>query len=262
MGRVIIYTLQIVAVAFLSGCYDSFGGGGELTSSDIPTSNITIRELADMVVTEKMLIYDDIVIQGVVTSTDRNGNFYKTFVVESGGYGVEILEGAYDSYVTHDVGRVVSVKLKGLALSRYMGVLQVGLEASAGSYYTLDYLSAQQIIDKYIYCGDSDVDVVPYDIEYADLTEEMCGRLVRIGSLTHLPSDDDVQPYMWGGYQQFVDNDDNSIYCYTSDYANFSLLEIPSSEVSLCGVLQWGEISGVSGGEKYILEMRGVEDCE
>lgn len=261
MGRLIKYTLSIVAALSLSCCYDSFEGGVSTIDDDTPTPNITIEALAAMLQTERMTIYDDLVIQGSVTSTDRNGNFYKTFVIESGGYGIEILEGLYDSYVRHDVGSVVSVRLQGLALSTSRGVLQAGLVASEGSYYMLDYLSLESVIDEHIFVNYTYEELTPHVVTIDELTEEMCGRLVQIESLVHSPNEGELQPYTWGSYQQFVNNSDDSVWCYTSDYANFSLLAIPQATITLRGILQRDDISGVSGGEQYILEMRGVEDC-
>ncbi len=245
----------------MGGCYDSFEGGEELPSSTAPLPNITIAELHSLVKSERMTIYDDMVVRGVVTSSDENGSFFKSFFIERDGYALEVLEGLYDSYTRHDVGSVVSVKLQGLALSFYQGVLQVGFEAAEGSYYMLDYLGSEQAVDERIFHTYTFEDVEPYDVEYEDLEEGMCGRLVRLNSLTHTPSDDALQPYTWSGYQHFVDNSGDSLYCYTSEYADFALMEIPSGEVSIGGILEYDAISGVSGGERFIIQMRGVDDC-
>ncbi len=262
MGRFIKYIASIVAVTLLGGCYDSFGDGGSLNSGDVPMPNITIVQLHEKLESESLLVYDDLIVQGTVTSTDRYGNFYKTFVMEEDGYGVEVLEGLTDSYTRHDVGSIVVVKLKGLMLSKYREVVQVGQQSTEGSYYTLDYLGATQVVDERIFNSYKISDIEPCEVSIAELTTDMCGGFVKIKSLLHTPSDDDTQPYTWGGYQQFVDNSDNSVWCYTSDYATFSLLAIPQYSVSLSGILRWGSISGVSGGEQYIIEMRGVYDCE
>ncbi|MFR9602371.1 MAG: DUF5689 domain-containing protein [Rikenellaceae bacterium] len=251
---------MIVAASTLGSCYDSFEGSSNLDGSDAPLANITIERLCAMLESDMLLIYDDMVVRGSVTSTDRNGNFYKTFVIEEDGYGLEIMEGLYDSYARHDVGSVVSVKLQGLALSTYRGVHQVGVESVEGSYYTLDYLSAEAVIDQHIFNTYTYAEVEPYVVNFEDLSEAMCGRLVCLESLIHVPTEGDTQPYTWGSYQQFVDNSGNSIWVYTSDYANFSLLEIPQQSVALSGILQYGSISGVSG-DQYMLEMRGVDDC-
>ncbi len=261
MGRFIRYTICVVAVSLLSGCYDSFGDGGSEPTDDTPTPNVTTQQLSEMLESESLIIYDDMIVQGSVTSTDRNGNFYKSFIIERYGYGLEILEGLYDSYVHHDVGCVVSIKLQGLIISRYLGVLRVGVIPDEGSYYTSDYMSSDVVIDEHIFSSNEYEIIEPHVVEIGELDEDMCGRLICVESLQHLPSDSDTQPYTWEGYQQFVDNYGNSIWSYTSEYANFSLLSIPQDRVCLCGILQWGSISGVSGGEQYILKMRGVDDC-
>ncbi len=245
----------------MGGCYDSFEGEGSLEAGNIPISNVTIEQLQAMLESESLLIYDDMVVSGAVTSTDQNGNFYKTFLIQQNGYGLEVLEGIIDSYIHHDVGSVVTLKLQGLMIAKYREVLQVGLESATGSYYTLDYLEAAQIIDKHIFNSYTYSEIEPYIITIPDLTETICGRLVCVESLLHIPDEDATQPYTWGGYQQFIDTSGNSIWCYTSDYANFSLLEIPGGRLSLNGILQKGSISGVSG-DQYMLEMRGVYDCK
>ncbi len=259
MGQVLRYITLIVVATTLSCCYDGFNDDPQ-SPSTLPTPNVTIAELAQALQTDKLIIYDNMVVQGSVTTTDQNGNFYKSFIIENDGYALEVLEGIYDSYVRHDVGAVVSVKLQGLALSSYAGVMQAGLEASTGSYYTLDYITLESLVDEHIFCNGTYSAVTPLEVVIGELSEDMCGQLITISSLTHVPGEEDTQPYVWSGYQEFVDSEGSVVYCYTSSYANFSLLSIPQEEVSLCGILQYGSIYGVSG-EQYILVMRGVEDC-
>ncbi len=226
-----------------------------------PSPNLSIAELCAMLKTERMTIYDDVVIQGVVTSTDRNGNFHKSFILESGGCGIEILEGLYDSYVRHDVGSVVSVKLQGMAISTSRGVLQAGLVAPEGSFYMLDYLSLESVVDAHIFKCDGHEEPLAHSVTLEGITEQMCGCLVEVESLVHIPNEGELQPYKWQSYQQFVNNFGKTIWCYTSEYANFSLLGIPQRAVTIRGILQRDKIAGVAGGEQYILKMRGVEDC-
>ena len=261
MGRVVkIFSLIVVAVT-LSCCYDSFDGAGELSEQDVPIQNITICELSEQLETELFSIYSDYIVQGYVTSTDRYSNFYKSFVIQNNGYALEIMEGLYDSYVRHDVGALVVVKLQGLALTRDGGVMQAGLESMEGSYYTLDYLSLESIIDKHIFNSYTYSEVEPLSVSIEGLDAVECGRLVHIEELQHIPADEAQQPYTWSGYQEFQDATGASIYCSTSSYANFALVEIPSGTVSLCGILQYDSIYGISGGEQYIIKMRSAEDC-
>ncbi len=261
MGRVVKIILLFVVAATLSCCYDSFVGYDEISTAELPVQNITIKELSERLQTERLSITQDFIVQGNVTSTDRNGNFYKTFVIQSDGYALEVLEGIYDSYVRHDVGALVAVKLQGLALSTYCGVMQVGLESVTGSYYMLDYLSLESLINKHIFNSYTYSEVEPLCVSVDELDGVECGRLVCIYDLQHLPAEGATQPYTWAGYQQFVDSSGGVVYCYTSSYTNFALVEMPQGVVSLCGILQQDEIYGVSGGEQYIIEMRGVDDC-
>ncbi len=244
----------------MGGCYDSFRGEGVSKTGvgEIPVANISISEVAAFVQNERMVVYDDFVVAGRVTSSDREGNFYRSFYIESGGAALEVLEGVLDSYVNHPVGEVVVVKLRGLALACKRGVLQVGLEAEADGDHLLDYLEAQPLIDRYIFCSGKMEEVKPLSVSYEELADDMCGRLITIDSLTFRP----VDGSFWTGYQQFVDNSDNSVWCYTSDYASFANLLIPPEPISITGIVQKSKVYlSPAYGEQFIIQMRSLDDC-
>ena len=62
------------------------------------------------------------------------------------------------------------------------------------------------------------------------------------------------------GYRRFEDADGNAIYTYVSDYADFAGEEIPESELSVCGILQYGNVTGK--GDRYIIKPRSADDYE
>ncbi len=273
--------LYIICVLSLVACYDDFDqvqGEGEKLEL---TRNCTIENLHSIFAADGYLdVTSDIVIAGSVTANDEGGNFYKTFVIEESGYGVEILEGLTDSYSRHQIGAVIYVSLKGLRLARSRGVLQVGLATYQGSSYDIDYLGHEAIVDAHIvnsgYVSVVEPRVVGIDeltgAEGADFVEKMCGSLVTIEGVRYLPDEDDDSSAveLWGGYHCFVDvgydeesSDDDPIelWCYVSDYSDFSLCEIPYEECSLTGIMQSGVVSG-STVSKPILKMRDLNDCQ
>ncbi|MFI3277231.1 MAG: DUF5689 domain-containing protein [Rikenellaceae bacterium] len=264
MGRLTQQLLILVALsAAISSCYDSFDDSA-LNSQDQTTdlvANTTIESLHSTLVSERFDIMDDVIVEGVVTANDESGNIYKSFFMESDGYALEVLEGQYDLHVARPVGQRVVLKLEGLSLARYNSVVRVGLKAPDYSYYTLDYLEVQALIDLHIFNCGSTTEVEARSVSIGELTADMCGSLVEIEGLIHTPAVDDTQPYLWEGYECFEADGGARIWCNTSSYANFASVTIPSERVLIRGILkQESGIPSVSG-EQYIVVMRDVEDC-
>lgn len=275
MGRGLgnlIYKLYLVILCVLCvGCYDRFDDqAGEDDRVDM-TYNITLEMLhkefsADGYVDVK----DDLRIKGNVTAHDKGGNFYKTFVIEEDGYGVEIMEGLTDSYVRHQLGAEIFVSLNGLRITRKRGVMQIGVPTHQGSSYDIDYMNHELLVDQHIinsgYVNLISPRVVTLDeltgAEGAEFVEKMCGSLVRIDGVKYSPTDikDDG---LWSGDRCFVDatsRSDVELWCYTSPYSNYSECEIPRGEISLVGIMQSDIIYG-SSVKRPVLKMRDLDDC-
>ncbi len=253
-------TTMVVIICGFTGCYDSFNGGGADVDPSLDiTPNTTIKALHEMLISERLDIRDEMIVMGSITANDRSGNIYNSFFMEADGYAVEVLEGRYDSYVHRVEGYKTLVNLNGLSIAREDGVLRIGLKSADGSYYTLDYLSAEVVIDQHISNTYLYEEVTPAVRQIAELEEWMCGSLIEVGGLTHVPDADATQPYVWSGYQCFVDGSGNMLWSNTSDYADFVNEVIPSTTVTLRGILQRAHITSVDG-DSYIIVMRDVED--
>lgn len=258
-------------VLALVGCYDSFDEpSGEAEMEDM-TYNITLEMLHSVFSADGYVdVKDDMRIRGNVTAHDKGGNFYKTFVIEEFGYGVEILEGLTDSYVRHQIGAEIFVSLEGLRITRSRGVMQIGVATSQGSSYDIDYMGHEYLVDQHItnsgYVGEITPRVVTLDeltgAEGADFVEKLCGSLVRIDGVKYY-TDETNDDGVWSGYRCFVDASGESeveLWCYTNSYSNFSMVEIPSCECSLVGIMQSDAVSG-STVKRPVLKMRDVNDC-
>lgn len=255
-----IATLLMLGVA-LSGCYNSFeavdGGAGE--SAEIPY-NITLERLHELTSSQEYFdVTDEVVICGTVTANDVGGNFYLSFVIEQDGYAVEVLEGLNYTYVRYPEGSTIGVDLCGLRLSRSYGVLQVGVAAATGSYYDIDYLGHEVVVDQHITNAGMGEVVTPLSITlemlYDDSAyEAMCGRLVEVVGVRFQVEEYDLGDRDWGGSRIFVDEEGRELGCYTSEYAAYSGIEIEQGYATMRGILQAGT-SGVP-----MVEMRSLED--
>ncbi len=263
--------LLILMIPLFTGCYDSFDTpSGEGETLDL-TYNITLEMLHDVLAADGYIdIKNDLRICGNVTAHDKGGNFYKTFVIEEDGYGVEILEGLTESYVRHQMGAEIFVSLEGLRITRSRGVMQIGVATYQGSSYDIDYMGHEYLVDQHItnsgYVETITPRVVSIDelsgAEGADFVEKLCGSLVRIDGVKYY-SDDDNDDGLWSGYRCFVDADGESdveLWCYTNSYSDFSMCEIPSGRCALIGIIQSDEVSG-STVSRPVLKMRDLEDC-
>ncbi|MBR6457612.1 MAG: hypothetical protein IKS71_03340 [Bacteroidales bacterium] len=130
----------------------------------------TIGQLVSLYTPEKPLtINEDIVISGVVSTTDQPGNFYKSFFIQDETGGIEIKVGKNSLYNDYLPGQRVYVYCKDLTLGMYgyktgnyggMGMAQIGFSDPSGTYET-SYIESQMIIDEHIVRGSRELTVVP-----------------------------------------------------------------------------------------------------
>ena len=226
-------------------------------------TNISILRLREIVGDKTLSINQNLRIGGYVTSSDESENFYKTFYIEDGTAGVEIMAGLYDLSKIYPIGYYITMDLKGCAVAKHYGALQVGLQAEEYSGYPTDYFSSRILLDQHITRYDIRQEVAPMPLNIGELRADLCGRLVSIGGLT-LSSDQHTQEWgvngegRWKGYNYFRDNEAEEIVVYTSEYADFADKEIPLSNVQICGILQYGKVSGK---DYYMIKLRDEEDC-
>ena len=125
------YLIGIFAVLIfsLSSCvkddFDTPPGDGE--DPDIAVTT-TIAELKQIYTTagKPVQITEDLVIKGVVISDDREGNFYKSLVIQDSTAGILIRVDQTNLYTEFPVGRRVFVKCKNLWVGDYEGLIQMG----------------------------------------------------------------------------------------------------------------------------------------
>lgn len=261
------YILIICAAVLLCGCYNSTRLPDDADLGLNP--NMPIAELRDLWRGKTLTIDEEYIIGGRVTSSDVAGNFYQTFTITDGERAAEIMAGMRDLHNSYPLGCYVSVSLDGCAVGVERGVLQIGLMPASYSSYAVDYFYSRAVIDKYVVRSGDVAEVSARTLDFEGLDESLCGMLVRIEGLRYLPEVPEnletpetptAEPAIWSGYRAFADAEGNVVYTYTSDYANFATDEVPTVTCDITGILQYGEVGGVSG-ECFILKMRSKDDC-
>lgn len=235
---------------------------------DITPPTTTIDGLKQMLGSaQSTVIKDDVVVQGRVTSSDREGNFYRALIVEDSSGALELLVGAYDLYALYPEGLQVSLNLKGCAMDYDYGVLRVGRKAHEYDSYNVTYISTRQDIARIIERSNDVERIEPRQSVIAELSKEECGELIRIEDLElrHTTSIDTLQGMTlsdatWQGYALFFDAKGDSIAVYTSPYARFAKSNIPTTPIAITGILQYGKYNGAR--ECHQIKMRYHTDYE
>jgi hypothetical protein len=120
-----------------TGCIkDKFEAPDQNIPSAGLTANLTIAQLKTAnsggldSISDSLFISGDTilhpVIEGVVSATDESGNLYKTLYIQDNTAGIQIAVDRTSLYTTYRIGQKVFVKLSGLYLGTYGGVLQIG----------------------------------------------------------------------------------------------------------------------------------------
>ena len=145
------------------------------------------------------------VIKGVVTTTDRPGNFYKSFYIQDETGGIEIKvrkNGLYNDYL---LGQTVYVDCEDLTLGMYgyksgnyggMGMAQLGFSDPSGSYET-SYMEIPLLIDAHVLRGNpselhpvtpaviTSASQLPDPKTATQATNKLIGSMVTLKGLTY-----------------------------------------------------------------------------
>ena len=121
----------VAAAAVAAGCYDSrFGQPGAEQVPWTPTEHIAA--LRERYAGETFEVTGDIVVEGVVTSDDTRGNFYRSLCIEEQGAAIEIMTGTDHLHNDYPRGCRIVLRLRQLAVGESRGVLQAGRMPAPG----------------------------------------------------------------------------------------------------------------------------------
>ena len=145
------------------------------------------------------------VIKGVVTTTDRPGNFYKSFYIQDETGGIEIKVGKNGLYNDYLLGQTVYVDCEDLTLGMYgyksgnyggMGMAQLGFSDPSGSYET-SYMEIPLLIDAHVLRGNpselhpvtpaviTSASQLPNPKTATQATSKLVGSMVTLKGLTY-----------------------------------------------------------------------------
>ena len=145
------------------------------------------------------------VIKGTVSTTDRPGNFYKSFYIQDETGGIEIKVGKNGLYNDYLLGQTVYVDCEDLTLGMYgyksgnyggMGMAQLGFSDPSGSYET-SYMEIPLLIDAHVLRGNpselhpvtpaviTSASQLPNPKTATQATSKLIGSMVTLKGLTY-----------------------------------------------------------------------------
>jgi len=171
----LVWLLSIVTVLFAviinSSCNKKFDEPPYYQDANLPV-NYTIKALKALHLSSGSIekITDDITIAGIVVCDDSSGNYYHQIAIQDSTGGILVRMDASNLYTDYPVGRKIYIKARGLALSDYGGVVQLGLLDNSNN--TVGLISSA-LIPNYIFKGSLGNVVIPKVVTPSQLTTSM-----------------------------------------------------------------------------------------
>lgn len=189
-------------------------------------------------------ITNDWTVKGVVVADDKSGNYYKNVVIDDGTAGITIRIDISNFNTTYPVGRQLYVKLKGLHMGTYGGLVQMGgyIDSTSGSSPSVEPIPAS-LVNNHFVAGTWKNPVIPYTVTINDLnnTYKWQSRLIKMDQVQFAPSDTgktwaDIVGLASVNHDLQNCNTTGIIYVRTSGYSNFAGQLTPGGSGSITGV--------------------------
>ncbi len=242
----------------LHGCvdqdFDEPPGGGV----ESPPPNTTIMELRNMhSLGNYEEITEDIIIRGVVISSDLAGNFFRQLVIQDETGGIEMRIEMTDLDNIYPPGRQVSVRCQGLWLGDYNGLIQLGGAVTGnGGDRELERIP-EPLVESTIIPGTYGNDVTPKEKGINQLTFDDVSTLVQLNDVQFANSElgQTYSDPSFSTNRTLTDCNLNEIIVRTSSFATFAQEKLPEGNGTLVAVL------GVFGSTLQ-LALRDLDDVQ
>ena len=254
------YILMITIVVMLFSCVKNREfDAPEAECSDSDFTFIAISELKNMYNGETFQIQEDLVVEGYVISSDKEGNFFNTiyFQDESSNPsdGMQIELELRDSHLFFDVGQQIIIKLKGLYLGKSNDTYKIGGVFTSFGNRSVGRLPKNVVFDHVLVSCEPNNGIEPTLAVISGLNDAMLNTLVVINSVeikqeelgkTFAIKEEET-------LRTLVDCMDNELVMLNSGYADFQSESLPDKMGTATGLL-------TKDNNQYQLIIRGVND--
>lgn len=183
---------RVVVILFLGviSCNKQFDAPPPYTGPDIQ-ANLSIHDLHKMHFNGNFeQVLDEWIIEGIIVADDKEDNFYKSIVLQDSTGGVTIRMDASGLYTDYPVGRRVAIKLKGLWLGDYAGMMQIGVSVDRTDpvYPELTGIPLP-MFDRYLIKKNLNNLLIPKTVRIDELNDSLQSCLIRINDVEFSASD-------------------------------------------------------------------------
>ncbi|MBS1580509.1 MAG: hypothetical protein JST29_12825 [Bacteroidetes bacterium] len=228
----------IATITVLASCNKKFDEPPVPGNPNI-TANTTIKALKAMhSIGGFENLNTDIVISGIVVGNDKNGNLYKQICIQDATGGITVLLDASNVYAQYPVGRQIFIKCKGLYLSDYGKLIQLGMiDNSVPGNPSLTGIPST-LFDNYIIKGSLGNVVTPKVVTISQLNDTLQSTLIQINNVEYQASDTSRTYADTSAAKSSVNLTLNEctgarVITYTSGYANFAGIKPPKGNGSI-----------------------------
>lgn len=257
----------IAALSFTACVHDDDYDVPPVTCDSELSANISIEELKAMYLGSPLLITQDLILEGYVSSSDESGNIYKNLFIqntlEDPTQGFTISLDVTNAYTYYPEGGKVYIKLQGLYLGEYGGVVQLGdVVRNEEGEYEFDRMSVNDATSKIVRaCGDL-ANVVPKQVSISDFNDALIGTLIQINNMEVKPN------YLCETYALpettvnvlLQDCNDNEVTLRNSGFANFASDILPGGNGSITGILS--KYVSYNGNVTWQIYIRDTNDVD
>lgn len=215
-------------------------------------ANITIKDLVEKAdakslnVDENGLITDDLIVEGIVNTSDESGNLSNTISfqdkAEGATAGIQIELAERPVYGFYPIGSTVQVKLKGLKVAYDRGTIRIGtkLTGAQATTYDLDRMPKELRIKTFVKYCDPVQTIKPKEVNSIAeaLKPENLNTLVTIKNVQFKSPETDATYYPAGATStaanvRLIDKNGRETDLRTSSYANFKETKLPTTSGSI-----------------------------
>jgi hypothetical protein len=246
--KILAACLMLTGIVIAVSCKKSFEEPPYPTDPEMKATH-TIKQLKAMHTSSGAYdqVTTDVIISGVVTANDRSGNLYKEIYIqdETGAIAVEL--DAYNLFTSFPVGRRVFIKCKGLTISDYRYLIQLGVKTTLNGTASLSGIPSPTIGD-YLVGGSINNPVVPKVVNgnllktgATGMQDSLTGALIQLNDYQVANSD---TSYTWADTSSNknsvninIENcagDKNLI--RTSGYSNFAAAKVPRGKGNVVAI--------------------------
>ena len=255
-------TLIIILLMLLMSCVSDTNFDVVENKCDASlSSNVSYSEIKEMYTGQTFQIQEDLIIEGYVSSSDEQGNFFGVLhfqdklIHPTAGFQIEI--DVRDSHLFYPEGSKIYIKLKGLYLGKSKGIYKIGGAFSSFGNVSVGRLPAAIVNEHIVLSCEVNGTIEPEIVSITNLQEKHINTLIRFDSIQFDESDLDL-PFAIQAEQTervLVQCNGDEIVLLNSGYSDFYNANLPGENGSITGIL-------TRENQDYKLVIRSINDIE